>query len=201
MKPKDLALGIFLLIVGALFLFFAFRGHFSIVLFVIGLFLFLAGIGSFLPSNGSDRKTSASETGGDNTYSFHVAGTSFRQNDICDLCFENDDYSLSKSELIDMFMVDEPIYQYETAFASVSLVLDPDNEYDNNAIKVMHHDVHLGFVPKDETDRVRRIIGGDYSVSADAFAGPYKIVTEEEDGSYSVEKVRQNVGLNVTIKY
>lgn len=205
MKSKNIATGVFLLIVGAVFLFLAIRGSFSIALFVIGAFFVLAGIGTFLPDNNSKKKEAGLGPDDSIAYSFNVAGVSYRQKDIRDLCCEGDEWPMSKRDIIDCGMTDEPIYRYSSDFGRVSLVPDPGNEHDKNAIKVMRGDVLLGYVPKDETDAVRRFISSECEFFASAYGGPYKIVREEWDDDkmdnvYVVEKDNQNIGLNVTVR-
>ena len=97
-------------------------------------------------------------------------------------------------------MIDERIYQYSLDACVASLVPEPGNEYDKNAVRVMHRNILLGYVPKEETTSVRRFISDDYAVSVSAYGGPYKTIVEDEDGSYSVEKVQQTVGLRATIR-
>ena len=41
---------------------------------------------------------------------------------------------------------------------TVSLVPEPDNEYDPNAIRVLLNGVHVGYVPKDKTAEVKSIL-------------------------------------------
>lgn len=36
----------------------------------------------------------------------------------------------------------------------VSIVCEPDNKFDPNALKVMHKDIHLGYIPRMETGHV-----------------------------------------------
>lgn len=167
----------------------------SLILFLIGIFLFLGGIGNLPPfnkDNGGNKKE----------YSFNVAGVSYKQDAIRDLCFDNEEYSMSKKKLIDENLIDEPIYKYEeSTLGLISLLPDPDNEYDKNAIKVMHRDILLGYVPKDETNAIHKIIAGPYKATAKVYGGPYKILLESEDDGYTIEKENQNVGLRVTIKY
>ena len=175
---------------------------------VVGICAAVAGVIYFQHPGGvkwKDRESVASSVSKSEAafseYSFNVAGVSLRQADIRELCFENDDYSLSKRDLIEYGLTDEPVYMYESAFGAVSLVPDPGNKYDKNAIKVMRRDILLGYVPADEAVEVGKLISINYEASATAYGGPYKIVHEEYDGSYTVEKEDQNVGLKVSIKY
>jgi hypothetical protein len=44
--------------------------------------------------------------------------------------------------------------------AAMSVEPDPDNEYDPNAVKVMHGDMHVGFIPKAKNVEVGALIRG-----------------------------------------
>ena len=184
---------------GALFIGLAFLIGFDLISFLIGAFLIAIGIAGCL----SKKDTSSRKEALSKEYSFNVAGVSYRQDAIRDLCFENEDYSISKKELIDENLIDEPIYKYEeSTLELISLLPDPDNEYDKNAIKVMQRDNLLGYVPKEETDAVRKIVSGPYEAAAKVYGGPYKTLLENgDDDGYTIEKEDQNVGLRVTIKY
>ena len=186
---------IIMIITGTILIFLSFLIGFDLLTLFIGALILLIGIaGCFAYKKEAVKYKSA--------YSFNVTGTSYHQKDIRELCWENNDYSLSKRELIKQDMIDEPIYKYSVDFAFVSLIPDPDNEYDRNAIKVMHRNTLLGFVPKENTDTVHKILAGPYDVTAEVYAGPYKTVRENEDSDgYVVEKEDQNVGLKITIKY
>ena len=85
----------------------------------------------------------------------------------------------------------------------MELVDDPENAYDPNAIKVVADGVHIGFVPKEKTRRVREILAfhPDAKLSCDVCGGDYKILEEDDDGNYSVEKVSLNYGAEVTVTY
>ena len=52
--------------------------------------------------------------------------------------------------------------QYAGITFPATLVADPKNEYDENAIKVIHSESkkHLGFIPADETEDVRQFLDG-----------------------------------------
>ena len=143
-------------------------------------------------------------------YSFYVAGTSYREDDIeYSLLVENDEYSMSKRELVDLGLVNEKIYKYEPNYSNVSLIPDPENDYDENAIKVVVDGVHIGFVPKDRTRRVANMLKKDPEISCSIYGGPYKIVEEEspgdfiwdEDPEYTVVKSSSRIGAKVTLKY
>lgn len=49
---------------------------------------------------------------------------------------------------------------------TVNLVPDPDNEHDPNAIKVLLNDIHIGYVPKEKTEDVKKILPDAYEIDA-----------------------------------
>lgn len=141
------------------------------------------------------------------SYSFKVAGISFRQKDLDDVLLDNYEYDMSKSELIDLGMTDERIYKYIDVVGDVSLVPEPDNAHDPNAIKVCVNDVHVGYVPSEKAKRVKKILDtGDPSLSCEVVGGPYKIIREDYDDDkgkdiYRLEKNNMNIGIEVTLHY
>lgn len=137
-------------------------------------------------------------------YKFKVSGISFRKNEISEeLGDYNDDYEMTKKQLLDEGMVDEEIHKYNVYVSKVELVDDPDNPYDPNAMKVVADGVHIGFVPKEKKARVREILSSniDIKISCDVYGGDYKILEEDDDGNCSVNQVEQNYGAEITITY
>lgn len=60
------------------------------------------------------------------------------------------------------------------------LVAEPDNDFDANAIKVMHSDgTHLGYIKKEETDAVRQMLGKEFKPYP--VVGQVKFVEEEDE--------------------
>lgn len=143
------------------------------------------------------------------SYLFKVAGISRRQRDITDnLMTESYDYGLSKKELVEIGMIDERIYKYDPIMLDAELVPEPDNPKDPNAIKVIVDDILLGYVPADETEKVKKLLDTKQiqAVSCEFYGGPYKIITEDYDYDkdkevYNVEKESQYIGAEVTIEY
>ena len=115
-----------------------------------------------------------------------VAGTSFRQKEIESLGQENSQYYCSKKELIDDYMIDERIYQYEFFPASVQLVEEPDNKYDPNAIKVIIDNMHVGYIKKGSCAHVKKLLRHNRisSITASISGGKYKYISSD----YDVEK-------------
>lgn len=54
--------------------------------------------------------------------------------------------------------------------APVTLVADPDNPYDSNAVQVVVDDVHIGFVPKEENGVLAMVLRGGQTLEAEVIA-------------------------------
>ena len=67
------------------------------------------------------------------TDNFKVAGISSYMDNLMELAYENDDYEKTKKQIIDDFMYDEKIFQYDFLVSKVELIPEPENEYDSNA--------------------------------------------------------------------
>lgn len=140
---------------------------------------------------------------------FKVAGISRRQRAIeGNLLTENYEYSLSKKELVDSGMLDERIYKYDPTVMGASLVPEPDNPKDPNAIKVLVNDVHIGYVPAEKTGTVKGLQSSKqvHSITCEFYGGPFKIITADYDDEsdkeiYTVEKESQYLGAEITIEY
>ena len=135
-------------------------------------------------------------------YSFKVAGISFYEKDIIDtLAIENDDYDMTKKEIVDAYMTDEDIYKYIVQIDEIELDPEPDNPHDPNAIKVIADGVHIGYVPAKSTKKIRQLLEKHPEVMCNVYGGPSKIVFEESDGSYTMKKSDHNIGAEVILKY
>lgn len=141
-------------------------------------------------------------------FDFNVAGISFHEKEILRmLTEENEDWNMSKRDIIECCLTDERIYRYGGITTNVELVPEPDNPYDPNAVKVIADNIHIGYVPAKITGPVKKIIQNkDCVISCEFIGGEYKILTEEYDDMadktiYKWEKDTQNIGAKVLIKY
>ena len=76
------------------------------------------------------------------------------------------------------------------------LVEEPDNEFDPNAIKIVHKDTkkHLGYVPADKTDWMR-------SITKQQFPYPCKAVIEKFlDYDELLDRERENLSGRIIVK-
>ncbi len=134
-----------------------------------------------------------------------VAGTSYRKDAIISLGTKNNDYELNKSQLIKKNLIDTPVYEYVFNPSSVSLVPEPDNEHDANAIKVILDGVHVGYIKKGSCSHVKNLLSSNkiQSISAKIFGGNCKYVRCYDDcgdkDSYTLEKEKSDFGVEITL--
>lgn len=114
---------------------------------------------------------------------FSVAGVSMRQDIFKKAGYRNEEYSLSKTRIIDEGLEDENIPQYLFDTVYVSLELDPENEHDPNAVKVLLNDEHIGYIPADDSEYVHDMMEDDRIADIDAkiVGGPYKRYNSDLD--------------------
>lgn len=122
-----------------------------------------------------------------------VAGTSFRQDAFNQLNKElNQDYGLTKKELIAAGLVDKLIYQYKFIPEMVELIPEPTNEHDPKAIKVVVDGVHIGYIKKGSCAHIHKLIENDgiKSIEAYIYGGKYKVINSyygEDDDALKYE--------------
>ena len=110
-------------------------------------------------------------------------------------------YEYSRKELIESDIVDERIYEYSYKIGKITFEDEPTNEYDPNAIKILSGGIHIGYIKKGSTSRLRNIMKKNVlSIEATAGGGNYKEVYENGD-SYSLEKGESKYWLRIVIKY
>ena len=125
-----------------------------------------------------------------------VAGTSYRQDAIKSLGKDNPFYFDSKRELVEFGFIEEELYQYEFSDLSLKLVPDPGNKRDPNAIKVLVDNVHIGFIKKESTNRIRFLFNNNYvkSFKVEIKGGKYKYISSEYDHDKDKEVYSMETG-------
>ena len=111
----------------------------------------------------------------------------------------NDAYEgLTNKDILEDYYGDK-VYEVDIYdFGDIMFEPEPDNPYDENAIKVIHGELgHIGYVPRTDTSKVLDIIQNDYKVSGEILGGKYKYVDEYED-KVRVEKHNYGVKLIVS---
>lgn len=135
------------------------------------------------------------------TRKYVVAGVSHYPDSIDALATENDDYDLSKSNLVDEGFEGEKVFRYSFYPNSVVLQPEPTNQYDPNAVKVIVDGQHVGYIKKGSAAHIRKQLGAGniVEVMADIGGGPWKLVTEDDDDGYTLEKGEYNYWVDLSI--
>lgn len=135
------------------------------------------------------QKKSAAPQSVRRTYQFCVAGIIYRKNALLSVATLNPDYYAMENDGPDGWR----IYKYTKDLPPVALVPEPENEYDPNAIGVYLKGHFIGYVPKNETAKIREIRAqGSYSATAQLTGGPW---LSWRDG----EKITGEHGMDVTV--
>ena len=102
------------------------------------------------------------------------------QDVIRGLCEKNDDYSLSKSELLDQFGTDDRVFKFTGTFRDVKIV--PDDQ-DPKVLRTVLYDDVVGIVKKGSVSRVKNLTGSpEYrSMFIELYGGDYKHITYDDD--------------------
>lgn len=121
---------------------------------------------------------------------FQVAGVSHYSDDIMEkIAYENDDYSLSARELADIYDVGDRIFEYSFDDCNASLVPEPTNEHDPNAVRVEVNGILIGYIKRGSCSHVKNLLNSpDFDhVKVEIGGGKYKRLYEDED-KIKVEK-------------
>ena len=120
---------------------------------------------------------------------FKVTGMEHYLDNLMKFERDNSDYNESKKYLADTYFPGDRIFEKEFFYAKASLVPEPENEYDPNAIYVALDGVKIGYIKKGACAEVRNLMndpnfGG---VTVDVVGGKYKRIYDDEDGNNQVE--------------
>lgn len=113
---------------------------------------------------------------------YKVAGVSFREKEIKTLLKENPNFSYTKKELVDAGLTDDPVYKYCCYPKTISILPEPTNEHDPNALKVIIDDIHVGYIPKENCDSIQKLMDADeiIGLSANIGGGEYKYIKTDD---------------------
>lgn len=115
---------------------------------------------------------------------FQVAGVSHYSDDIMGkIAYENDDYSLSAKELSETYDVGERVFEYSFDDCNASLVPEPTNEHDPNAVRVEVGGILIGYVKRGSCSHVKNLLKSpDFDhVKVEIGGGKYKRLYEDDD--------------------
>lgn len=155
----------------------------------------------------SDNVREQSENSNYKERTYRVAGISFQEDAVENVGSQNNDYHMTKQELIREGMTDERIWEYSFEPCHTELVPDPANQYDHNAIKVIVDGEHIGYIKSGSCVHVLKLINEDriLNIQCQIGGGRYKYLAEEYDNEkekkvYILEKGRINYWASVIIR-
>lgn len=139
------------------------------------------------------------------TETHKVTGMSNYMDNIMNLASENLHYMYTKRELMDEYILNERVYEYEFYPFKTELIPEPDNPYDPNAVKVIVDCEHVGYIKKGSCSHILKLLREDMieKIDAEIKGGKYKIVLyDDEEDTYEMEKDEApfSVHLSITVK-
>lgn len=138
---------------------------------------------------------------GEEMVTFLGAGMYFKMDNFNHFGTPNPLYDYSRKELIESDIVGERVYEYSYNIGKITFEDEPTNEADPNAIKILSDGIHIGYIKKGSTSRLRNIMKKNVlAIEATAGGGNYKEVYEDGD-SYSLEKGDSKYWLRIVIRY
>lgn len=103
-----------------------------------------------------------------------IAGLKYH--DVNDLRMENSDWYLTSKVIRECFSEGDKIFRYEYPREPVQVALEPENIYDDTALAVYVAGKQVGYVAKEQKQKVFDLHHQDVHVWAEIDGGPVKIV-------------------------
>lgn len=138
---------------------------------------------------------------------YRVTGMSHYESNLLSLAVEDDDFDMTKKDLIDAGRVDERISKYFFPVGNIEVIPEPENPVDPKAIKVVADGMHIGYIKAGSCAHLLKVLREDRikKIEFEIGGGPYKRVSEEYDADkdrlvYTLEKgtVSYYVHLSIT---
>ena len=133
---------------------------------------------------------------------FRVTGTQYYQDAFIEKLGElDDDYEEKASIIKESYGDGDKIYQYYFGGLKANLVPEPDNEHDENAVKVMVDGIQVGYIKKGSCSHVKNLIASpDFAgIDVEIKGGKYKEVREDDDGKLHVDRGEDPFFVNIDI--
>ena len=124
-----------------------------------------------------------------------IVGEAYRKRDICSVVSGNRMYNLPDNEFIEKFEVRKNVYRYKYRETDATLVPEPTNPHDHNAIKVMIDNFHVGYIPAEMCVELKNKLKSIKLVTAKIYGGDYKYHT-----GYEVFKVERDFSIDIYVK-
>lgn len=134
-----------------------------------------------------------------------VVGMQYYTQSIMKLAVPNPNYNLTKKEIISKKLTGQTILEYNFNISNISLVEEPTNPEDPNAVQVIADGVLIGYIKKGSCSHVKKLLhsGNITSIELIKFIlGKSKIVEEcYEEGHFEVRKDSSNGYVEIKITY
>lgn len=123
------------------------------------------------------------------TETHKVAGVSYRQKEIQSLAKYNNGYDMTKKDIEEVYGKYERVHQYEFDIKKAELIPEPDNEFGDNAIKVVADGVHIGYIKSGSAAHVKKLIDNNLiqQIRIEISGGKNKMIYE--DGSMIKDEI------------
>ena len=140
------------------------------------------------------------------TENHRIAGISFHQKEIMQkFAVENEDYNLSKKEMIAAGLIGVNVFQYDFDAINTELVPEPTNPEDPKAIKVVVDGVHIGYIKKGSCAHVRKLMdsGSIEKIDIVIKGGNCKYIGNEsgfdEEPEYTLDKDKRDLSAEIRL--
>lgn len=121
-------------------------------------------------------------------FSIDIVGESHYRDNIIAAGYENDNYKLSKTQLLKEYGEGDEIPKYEFGTLTAIVERERDNPHDPNAIHVCLDGRTVGYIArKDQYKVLPYLERGDIFWDAYIGYGPFKEIVEDDDGKLTVE--------------
>jgi len=126
---------------------------------------------------------------------FNIAGLYYHEDALIEAAIENKYYNLDDVELIATGK--KRVYEY-SFYGNLVFEEEPTNRYDKNAVKIILNDRHIGYVPSEFAEKMKKLLANhsiikvEYKISG----GDYK-----EIESNRVEEYESDFKSNVIVTY
>lgn len=121
----------------------------------------------------------------------NAAGTYYYTSEIASLLSRNPKYELSNDLFIEEIPSSKIIFKYFIRNANASLIPEPTNPHDPDAIKIIVDDMLVGYVPAHQCPDIKKVLKRIKSVSAKIYGGNYKYHSNDEvftsESSFSIQ--------------
>ena len=117
---------------------------------------------------------------------YRIAGVTNYLKNIEKLTPENEDYTLSRKDLFDLYEDGDRVEEYALKYKRIELVEEPDNPHDHNAVRIDVDGLTIGYIPAADCREVKGLIRSGKVRGVELAElhrpGKYKEISEGDDG-------------------